>query len=161
MKKLTLLLIIQLFGFAVLFGQNTTEPIEVTKLKRGYQYDQGDLTLTYQQMLTVVKSNEEAAKEVKSAQTNALIANCLAGAGGACIGWPLGTALGGGDPSWGMLGVGVVLVAVALPMAAGSDKKMRHAVETYNQGLTTGYYYPRPSLRLSGTQNGFGLVLRF
>lgn len=161
MKKLSLILVLQLIAFTALLAQTPNQPIEVNKIKGGHSYTQDGKALTYPQLITVMQSNEEAVKQVKTAKTNGSVAMVMAGAGGFCIGWPLGTALGGGEPSWGMLGVGVVLVAIALPLAAKSDKQVKAAVDNYNLGLSTGWYYPKPTLELAPTSNGFGLVLRF
>ena len=59
----------------------------------------------------------------------------LSYAGGFMIGWPIGTAIGGGKPAWALAGIGGGLVAVAIPLSISSNKKMETAVRQYNAGL--------------------------
>lgn len=54
---------------------------------------------------------------------------------GALIGWPLGTAIAGGKPEWGMAGVGAGLIVAAIPLSNSYSRNARRAVSIYNQQL--------------------------
>ena len=81
------------------FGQGRPDTIEIRE-GRGLVYFHKGERLTPKQILEIKESNSEAHKEMKRAMSNYNAASVFAGVGGALIGWPLGTAAGGGDPNW-------------------------------------------------------------
>lgn len=128
----------------------------------GNKYYQHDMQLSYNQLLSVISSNAQARPLAKSAKSNMGLANVFGFAGGFLVGWPLGTAMGGGEPNWGLAGAGAGLILVAIPITSSANKKMKKAVEIYNEDLEA----PEEeklitSLKFTGTRHGVGLVLRF
>ena len=89
------------------------------------------------------------------------LATIMGGVGGFMVGWPIGTAIGGGEPNWIMAGIGAGLIVVAIPLSQNYNKKAKQAVDTYNIGLMTSSLWDKSELRLSMTGNGVGLTLRF
>ena len=83
-------------------------------------------------------------------------------AGGFLIGYPVGTAIGGGEPKWAMAGIGAGLLIIAIPISSGANKKVKKAIRLYNKSLIPiTYHKPSPSFSLETTQNGIGVVMRF
>jgi hypothetical protein len=80
-------------------------------------------------------------------------------AGGLLVGFPLGTAIGGGDPNWALAGVGVGLFLLSIPLEIGYHKNVKAAVDTYNQSLerTTS----RVEFKLGLSATGIGVKLKF
>ena len=80
--------------------------------------------------------------------------------GGALIGWPIGTALGGGEPNWIIALVGCGVVAATIPIVNSSNRNLKKAVDCYNQGVP---FTDKPNIDVSLGLNskGVGVVLRF
>lgn len=74
----------------------------------------------------------EAFKEFKRAKSNYDAGQVLGFIGGFLIGWPLGTALGGGDPQWGLAGGGAALLLASIPLNSGFKKHAQRALTIYN-----------------------------
>ncbi len=108
----------------------------------------------------IMRSDPEAYALARNARSNGGLAQVLGYAGGFLIGYPIGTALGGGDPEWVMAGIGAGLLAIGIPLAISSDKKMQRAVEIYNDNLEmqSGSHW---RLELASSIDGIGLSLRF
>ncbi len=77
--------------------------------------------------------------------------------GGFLIGWPIGTALGGGEPEWAMAAAGAGVIAIAIPIASSSKKKMEEAVRIYNGDPKR----ETSQLKLNFSGNGIGLAFSF
>jgi hypothetical protein len=80
--------------------------------------------------------------------------------GGFLIGYPLGTAMAGGDPNWTLAAIGAGLVVISIPFISAYNKHARNAVSVYNKGLKYSTLV-RPDLRFGITYNGLGAYLRF
>lgn len=75
------------------------------------------------------------------------------------IGWPLGTALGGGEPEWAMAGAGAVVVLAAIPLTSAFRKHAQKAISIYNGEPATRKARIRTDHYCYGT--GLRLTLRF
>ena len=159
MKKIQIIVTLLAVCLTLTYGQ--TESITMKKVFGGYQFYQGDKRLNMNQLLNTMKPNEQAYKEIKSAQSTYAIATVFAGAGGFMVGWPIGTAIGGGDPNWTLAGIGAGLIVVSIPISQKFNKQAKKAVDTYNGGSTTGLLLNKSELRFSMTGYGVGLMLRF
>jgi len=111
-------------------------------------------------MLELVKSNNEAGRKLESARAPGVISYILSYAGGFCIGWPIGTLIGGGEPEWGMVGAGAGLVALAIPFSSISVNRTREAINIYNQS-TYNTATIKKELRIGFKNNGISLSLNF
>ncbi|MEZ5017166.1 MAG: hypothetical protein R2800_08950 [Flavipsychrobacter sp.] len=83
-------------------------------------------------------------------------------AGGALIGYPLGTALGGGDPEWLLAGIGAGCLAIAIPLSIIGQRKCdgRASIQKDQEMY---YAQAKRSLNLNMVANrsGIGLALNF
>ena len=111
-------------------------------------------------LLEITQSNPEAYQEMKRAKSNHSLANVMGFIGGGLIGWPIGTAIGGGEPKWVLAGAGAVVLFFAIPLSTGYNKRSKSAVEIYNSGLAQSQL-KSPSFTLASTQNGIGLLISF
>lgn len=155
-----------LFFVAVLFliggqvsAQNQADSIQVQK-RLGTIFVQNGRPLTPRQLLEVTKTNTDAYSEMKIAKSNYDIGSVFGFIGGFCIGWPLGTAIGGGDPNWTIAGVGVALVVVSIPLSTAYTTHAKKAVGIYNSGLNQVGTIP-VTYRFGFTGSGIGLRVRF
>ncbi len=135
MKRIAILLTLLTVLVNFSFGQTTSDSISMVKVFGGYKFYQGDQRLTQGQLNKVLKTNDEAYKQIKSAQASYISAMILSYSGGALIGWPIGAALAGGDPQWIMAGIGAGLIVASIPLSNHYYKKVKRAVEIYNDSL--------------------------
>lgn len=89
--------------------------------------------------------------------------NILAVIGGALIGWPLGTAIGGGDPEWVLAAAGAGVLAIAIPLAIIGGRKCNgySSIQEPDEKYYTGNKQPAMELQFASTGNTIGLRLQF
>jgi hypothetical protein len=111
------------------------------------------------EVLNVMEGNPDAYAAYKKAKSNYDAGQVIGFIGGFMIGYPLGSALGGGDPQWGIAAGGVGLLLLNLPLISGYKKHSRNAIELYNglSGSTAKNY----SIEFTPTATGAKVVLRF
>jgi hypothetical protein len=161
MRKIAIILTLFASSISFTFGQTASDSISMKKVFGGYQFYQGEQRLNMNQLVNTMKSNDQAYQQIKSAQSTYTLATIIGGVGGFMVGWPIGTALGGGEPNWTMAGIGAGLIVVSIPITQSFNKKAKQAVETYNGGLQTSSFWDKNELKLSLTGNGIGLTLNF
>lgn len=161
MKRILILMSLLSVCLTYSFGQTVNDTISMKKVFGGYQFYQAGKRLNMNQLVTAMKPDEQAYKQIKSAQSSYTMAMIFSYAGGFMVGWPIGTAIGGGKPNWAMAGIGAGLIVVAIPISQGFNKKAKLAVGTYNHGLQASSFWDKSELKLSMTANGIGLNLRF
>lgn len=93
------------------------------------------------QVLTVMQIDEEAHAVFKKAKANYDAASVLGFAGGFLIGWPIGTALSGGEPEWGLAAGGAAITLLSVPLTLAFNKHAERAVSIYNRAPIA--YRPR------------------
>lgn len=141
MKNLVGILFFTLLSISITNAQK----IEMEKVFGGYQFKQNDKTLLLKDMKEIMKENNEALALIQSAKTNQTWALVLGTAGGALVGFPIGTAIGGGDPEWALAGAGAALIVATIPIVKGFNRKTKKAVELYNAGVSTTSYQFQPT----------------
>ena len=161
MKRTAIIIFLMTISFASTFGQTTTDSISMNKVFGGYQFYQGNQRLTMNQLANAMRQNEQAYNQMKSARSSSTLAAIIGGVGGYMVGYPIGTAIGGGDPNWTMAGIGAALIAIAIPISSSSSNKAKQAADIYNAGLQPISYRDKSELRFSMSENGVGLTLRF
>ena len=159
MKKTALLLGFILSSFLFISAQNLSDSIFVKKSLGTSFYHQGK-KLTPNELSEITRSNANAYDEMKIARTNYGVANAFGAVGGALIGFPLGTSLGGGEPNWAIAGVGVGLVLVSVPFSVAYTKHAKYAINLYNSGLSQAYIR-KVDFRVGLSCNGFGVRMTF
>lgn len=112
-------------------------------------------------MQDIMKENKEAYALVQSAKSNQTWAMILGTAGGALVGFPLGTAIGGGDPEWALAGAGAALIVATIPIVKGFNRKTKKAVDLYNAAHYTSNYQFKPSFNLNIKGTSLGLTMTF
>ncbi len=111
---------------------------------------------------SVLQSNPAAFALFKESRSARTFGDILGYAGGFLIGYPLGVAIGGGEPNWILAGAGVGLAVASIPLTGSGNRKLRKAVRLYNDGIPRAVSSAvTPSLRLTGTSQGLGLALTF
>jgi hypothetical protein len=154
------------FGFMTLclgsklFGQGITDTIEIRKMALGKSYYLGEERLTLRRLAEITSSDALAHKKIKLAQTCNVFGCVFGAAGGACIGYPVGTLIGGGQPNWIVAGVGAGFLLIGVSVAIAGDIHIAKGVAMYNRGLQqanadTVYF------RLNFTPTGIGVVMKF
>lgn len=96
------------------------------------RFYEGTRILKPRKVLERMEFNPEAFQAFKKAKSNYDAAQVLGFVGGFLIGWPLGTALGGGDPQWGLAGGGAALLLASIPLQSGFKKHAQNALTIYN-----------------------------
>ncbi len=155
MKKIVFALFLCLFTFSTLNAQK----IEMKKSFGENMFYQNDKKLNPNQLKELLKNNSEAFELMKSAKSNYTWATILGGAGGALVGFPIGTAIGGGDAKWELAGAGAALILVAIPILKNYNKKAKKAVELYNEGIpsVSSNFLPEFNLSFKGTSMGISM----
>ena len=125
----------------------------------GMRFYQQGKTLTMQEATQAVHANPAAFEHMTKARNQSVLGMILGAAGGFCIGWPIGTAIGGGDPNWVMAGVGAGLVAITIPISISATKHARDGVSLYNEGLSKPQSRLNVDVGLVGA--GLGLTIYF
>jgi hypothetical protein len=140
-------------------SQSLSDTIQVVQ-RLGKVYKQNGKTIPAKNLYAILGTNAEAAKEVELARPNMTPAMIFSIAGGACIGWPIGTALGGGDPQWWLAGVGAGFIICSIPFQAAYNKHIFKAVTIYNSDLRK-IGINRKILELGFARHGVGIEIRF
>ena len=86
----------------------------------------------------LVRQTEEYAlanRHMRRARTYDVFAKMFAYSGGFLIGWPLGTAIAGGDANWTLLGIGGGLIVLGLPFVSGYVSNAKKGAKIYNEEL--------------------------
>ncbi len=128
MKNFTLISILCALSFL-----GSAQEIKMYKTFGGVRYEMDTLVLSPKQVLEVLKSNPVAFEEFKRAKVNYNIAGVLGFTGGMLIGFPIGTAIAGGDPEWGLAAGGVGLLLASIPFNRAYKGRAFGAIELYNK----------------------------
>ena len=158
MRKKILMLTLALATITLCNAQK----IEVKKVFGGYKYMQNEKPMSMRGLIKAMELNADAYQLIKKASTNNTLANILGGAGGALIGFPIGTSLGGGDANWALAGIGAGLIVVSIPISSSLHKNAKQAVDIYNASLNeTSFYHFKPKFNMIANQHGIGLSMNF
>lgn len=161
MKKTILLFAVFAITMFTSQAQNSTLKIESKRVFGSNVYMQNNKNLSGKQLTELMKGNNKALELMKSANNSRTWSTILGGAGGALIGFPIGTAIGGGDAKWELAGAGAALILIAIPISNKYNKKSKKAVDIYNNDIhsTVSNFNPTFDLNLKG--NSFGITMSF
>ncbi len=148
-----------LIVFFSLYGQNQPDSITI-KHRLGPVFQQNGKNLTPNKLLAITKSNQEAYSEMKIANNNYIASSVFQFPGGFLIGYPIGSALVGGNPNWTLAAIGAGLVVISIPFVSAYNKHAKKAVSIYNKGLKYSSI-DRPDFKLGLTYNGIGIRISF
>ena len=110
------------------FAQSNDSIVLMKTPLGGLQFFQHEQLLRTPEVMGIMRVNPEAYKVMKGGRNLNALATTLGIAGGICIGLPVGTYLGGGEPQWIIAGVGAGLIAVGSPIGIKGNKKLKKAV---------------------------------
>lgn len=142
------------------FCQTNVDSIRIVKKGLSYTYFADGYELTPENMKFVMRNNTKSLHYLKKVQTSSIISFGMGYLGGTLIGWPIGTAIGGGKPNWFIAIIGCGVVASTIPLVNSSNRNLKKAVDSYNQGVP---FADRPNIDVSLglNSNGIGVSLRF
>lgn len=149
---LSLLLFILFFSTSGL-----AQEIKAFKTFGGVRFEMDTITLGLNQVLEIVKENPAAYAELKRAKTNYNTAGVLGFAGGILIGLPVGTAIAGGSPEWGLAAGGAALLLTSIHFTHAYRGRTLQALDIYNAKFKSSRI--RPEFQFYG--RGARLILRF
>lgn len=162
MKRIMLSALLATILASSVYAQNQDEISINYSSWSGVSFSQNGISYTFKEAIPLMQSNQEAYQLLKSAKSSSDFANVLGAAGGFMVGWPIGTAIGGGDPNWTLAAVGAGLIAISIPISGGAKKKAQSAVDKYNSSLNTiSYNNYKPQLEFASMQTGIGFRLTF
>ena len=115
-------------GAPMRFGR----PIEKGGAPGFRTYKQQGQVLNNKSMVETLERTPASADAAKTARGWSIFGSLLAYSGGALIGWPLGSEMGGQEPNWNLAyaGAGLAAGAIAVGFIAGSH--LDDAVDAYN-----------------------------
>ncbi|MCB0492306.1 MAG: hypothetical protein KDC93_07810 [Cyclobacteriaceae bacterium] len=116
------------FCAIVSFGQK----IEIYKTFGGYRFERDSVSISPKMVLETMKDNQLAYMGFKKAKTNLDISSALEFTGGLLILIPIGTAILGGDPEWGLAAGGVGLILASIPFNNAFKQHALTALDNYN-----------------------------
>ena len=131
--------------------------IQIYKTFGGYRFEKDSVVISPKMVLEEMKVNPLAYAEFKKAKNNLTAASTLGFAGGLLIGFPLGTAIAGGDPEWGLAAGGVGLILASIPFNNAFKQHALLAIDQYNENPTS----RRIKINFYVTGVGGKLVIRF
>jgi len=156
-----LIILSSLLVLFTLSASAQNDSIIASKAFGGYKFEQDGKMLNPKAMLKIMEEDQEALIYMKKAKTNSDLSMVIGFTGGFLIGWPIGTAIGGGDPNWVLAGVGAGLLVLAIPVSKAYNTNALKAVELYNTSQRSAYFQNGIDLNLGLTENGVGLKLTF
>lgn len=160
-KKMKKIILTLSFIIATLTFCNA-QKIDIEKVFGGHKYTQNNELKSLGDLADIMKSNTNAFELMKKGRTQRSLSAVLGFAGGGLIGWPLGTALGGGEANWTLAGIGAGLIVIGIPISSSANKKINQAVELYNASLNeTSQNHFKPEFKIIANTNGLGLSMNF
>lgn len=162
MKKIVLIPFLLLLFVFVSNAQKSEQIIVKSNFWTGVSFEKGGKTYKFRNILPQMESKKEAYKLMKSAKSNYDVSMLFGIAGGALVGWPLGTSFGGGDPNWTLAAVGAGLIVISIPFTNKSVKTANESAKMYNSGLqTVSQRNYKPQLEFASMKTGIGFRLSF
>ena len=116
--------------------------------------------VTGNKIIELLKTNNQAFNKFKSGCFPGSIAYILRCTGAGLIGWPLGTAIAGGDPDWTLAAIGGGMIAFSIPVFSISAKNLREAILIYNKGVNKTSLRDK-ELKIGITNTGLSICLKF
>jgi len=139
-----------------IIGFCNAQEIKMYKTFGGVRFEMDTVSLSPKQVLEILKEEPLAYEEFKQAKVNYNVAGVLGFTGGVLIGIPIGTAIAGGDPEWGLAAGGAALILGSIHFNRVFKGRAFNALELYNKKYTSRL---KPTFHFYGTQAR--LMIRF
>lgn len=134
-----IILALLLFGFSKVFCQFETDTIRIKK-NFGNVYLLNNSPLTFKQTNNIVKVNRESALLMKSAKSKKIWSAIFSYTGGFLVGYALGDKFfQNNELNYGMLGAGLGVFSISIPLSIKGSKHLNKAVKVYNADLISSY----------------------
>jgi len=146
---------------AVTFMGVNAQKIEMKRSFGSNMYLQDGKRLSIKELTVLMQNNTKALEAIQRAKTNQTWVAILGGAGGALVGFPLGTSIAGGDAKWELAAIGAGLIAVSIPLNSAYNKQSKKAVDLYNTSITSTAYHFKPEFNVNFKGNGLGITMSF
>lgn len=145
------------------YAQDSTKStITIKKSAFGRKYIHQDKKLKLKELKTLLTQEPATEQELSTAQKYYRPAMIFSTVGGFCIGWPIGSALGGTeDPAWELAIAGGGITIVALILGGKADKHFENAVHIYNKQIENHTKKSNISFKLYCSLKRIGLSLSF
>ncbi len=129
--KLKNIIFIVLVLFALQAFAEDQNKIQIEKRGLGTIYKLNGQMIGLSDIAAIVDSNSVARQEMQIAKKRNLIGKAFAIPAGFLIGYPIGTQLGGGEPEWGLAGVGAGMFIIAVMFEKSAHKHTDRAISEY------------------------------
>lgn len=156
-KKIFLLPILVFLTTTLLIGQANSELTVENSFFTGISFKKADSKLSFEKVLILVNENETAKTFLRKSKNQATASSIVGAIGGFFIGFPIGTAIGGGEPNWNLLYAGVGVSIISIPIYNSAVKNARKGAQQYNETLVTNYKSPQLLLTINPVGAGFKL----
>ena len=161
MKQANLMAVLfLLMGMKICSAQTTFEGITYRSSLFGPVFSQKGQPLKVKDLKRITADYPEAYQYMEKASTNNDLSNVFGFIGGALVGWPLGTAAGGGDPNWTLAAFGGGLIAISIPFSIGFKKNAIKGAELYNEKRAASSQ-KQVSYQLTASSAGIGISFSF
>ncbi len=152
--KLFLLSLTFLFLTAIGFSQSIDSVIQIRHGYFGNRYYQNGTKLSLSELPELLKTNDEAYKQIQSARTNNLLYYVLSISGGVLLVYGILPGTFFSDPKWGLVAAGTALSVTSIILNYKSKNQAQTAIDLYNLGLRrTSFHYREIRFGIQG--NGF------
>jgi hypothetical protein len=141
------------------FSQSSHGDLRMEKTFGGVKFFEGSRIRKPREVLQIMEVNPEAYVEFKKAKSSYDAAQVFGFVGGFMIGWPIGTAIGGGEPQWGLAAGGAAVLLLSVPISNGFKRHASKAISIYNSQSGTANMRPQFHLNIMGA--GARMVVRF
>jgi len=146
-------------------SQSASDTIRMVKKGGDYSYSMNNETLSKVQLMRLLNEEKTAVNLMEKSNNRRVACYCFAFTGGACIGYALGSIIGGGlvggNPNTKiilpLIGVGVGLVAVGIVFEIDANNKAKEAIDVYNKSKKQN----NASINLGLSANGMVVRLSF
>lgn len=125
--------------FVLMCGMLSAQAGQITVKEdfwRGTLYLKNDIVISKDQVRNDLAIDPENLATFKAGNTQQIWGMVFGGIGGAFIGYPLGTSLGGGDPNWTLAGIGAGAVIIGGVIYGGGKNKIELALNNHNSNLS-------------------------
>lgn len=154
--------ILNIFFLMSLMSFSQAQEIEKEKAIGGYRYLQDGNLLSMNDLVETLKPHPVAHDLMVKAKSSNIWATVFATAGGALVGWPVGSAIGGREPNWAIAGFGFGLIGICIPFASSANRKAEEAVGLYNSSLGANTFNERNTeFNFVFKGNGVGVTINF
>ena len=138
--------------------KSSAQRLDITRQFGGVRFAIDSVEASPSQVLKFLEGNDLAYHTFKGALAKRNLGSVVGFAGGLLIGLQVGTAVGGGNPQWGLAALGGGLVGLAIPLEIANRRQFQKAIEMYNTG---GIKAQRINTKLYLSGHQVSLVIRF